>query len=319
MATAAPASIAQRLRFWERNWVQEKARYKAKDVVLIELDPNLPTQARSHLEIAISFSSSGLAPAIIESTGENKKFIERVVDSGAKYFISAGKKLSISQRRVLQFLGIPYLELSANQIPAYDLPKDGFEARGAMLQKFERRHVIYLHKPRKTQLALVLRTFMEVKRRYPDLLLALTGVSEKLMSAIESDIKVAHINDRKSKILLSDVVYEDTKMRQNDWLACANLELIMADGDDIDDKIRTAVERGVAVVVFGDTVSGSKLYNELEAKGAIWGVRKAINLVPVLSQALEPEKAALTTLQSSTLIAGGSTKFIEDIDRLLVS
>ncbi len=308
-------------RFWERKWSKVKASFFKQPVVLVESDEVLSENLKNELIREFAFLENALEVEFVVNDKSNfvqKPFtyLELIQTHQPSFLISIREKYRDFPARMLRYFDIPFAQVNKSKLqPSKSI--EVFELSRANLSFVHGRMAIYVHEPSLKNLPVILKAYFEVRRQYPDLVLLMSGVSVNQFTEMDRDVIVASSDSSKEKTRLADIITSEKSGFLDEWAAYANVTLLLDENKIVEEKLQHALKAGSAVVTFGVKPKEKGLLVELLSVGAIWTTFRPQGLVSALGQALEPEKAALTVLQSLEYLSPSKSLLQSSIDKLL--
>ena len=320
---ARRASPLENIWNWGRLSFKRRPKFEKKALCLVIIDDDLIPMQRQNLDAALAFST-------IKEELKFVKISEVPVDNGPsilmKYLteiapirvlIATGRKVSELETTLL-FLSIAHMKLPFHLLSEQGLdPNQIVPDRGQIREVVGRRTCVYIHAPNAKNLDVFTAVYAEARRQFPDLLVLLRGLDEDRVKLIPEEFVVVPKDTSKARRQLADFIYEVNDEYSAQWASVANVCLFFPENKQVEEWAKLALGSGAAVVTFGLKIDKSKMLSELEAIGAIWTVQNQNLLSAALTQALSPEKSALTVFQSLEHINDFESNLSKEIDRFL--
>lgn len=311
-------TISQNLknfRFWKfRRFGTPPPEHKKPHFISV-FKANEETAVKACIErvFAFSASSSRMAYSVVDAD----IVPEEIRELSPTRMLFVNTQPNRQQIRMLKYLGIPYLSIEAglSDYPSQDV--SSIAPRSGIGEIVGRRNAIYVHKPTKRNLPIIVNAFLEAKRQYPDLLMMLSGAEVGEISALNLDLMVIEPDASKNKRQLGDILISNEGEFNPDWAAAANLCILLSENKNIYQSANMALGSGASLLTYRVDLEAYDTLNDLEAIGAIWSAQNPKLLAAAITQALSPEKTALTVGQSLEHLTAREDQLSQAVDTLL--
>ena len=303
-------------RFWGLRRFRKAPERKKKPHFVSVFNASEANELKAHVErvFAFSASSSRMAYSVSDADFTDEEIIERAPTRLLFVNVSPTRQ----QLRTIKYLNVPYLIINA-QNTQIDVSGEvlSFAQRGGISEVVGRRNAIYVHKPTKRNLPIVVNAFLDAKRQYPDLLMMLSGVQNNEIETLNLDLMIINKDASKSKRQLGDILISDEDAFCPDWSAAANLCILLPENKNIWECASLALGSGASLLTYRVDLEAYDKLNDLEAIGAVWSAQNPNLLSAAITQALSPEKTALTVGQSLEHLTAMEDQISQAIDTLL--
>ncbi len=303
-------------RFWGSRRFGKRSEAQKRPHFVSVFDRDEASGLKAHIERAFAFSASSLRMAY--STIDVDTLPDEIIELAPSRILFVNVIPSRQQLRAIKHLDVPYLNINAQTEPKKTSSDvNSVTQRGGISEVVGRRNAIYVHKPSKRNLLIIVNAFLDAKRQYPDLLMMLSGVQHGALEALNLDLMIIDKDASKSKRQLGDVLVSPESDFSPDWAATANLCILLPENKDIQKCGNLALGSGASLLTYRVDLEPYETLNELEAIGAIWSAQNPNLLAAAITQALSPEKTALTVAQSLEHLTATEDYISQSIDALL--
>ena len=313
------STLSQKLKnfhLWRFNRFGKQATVPRKPHFVSVFDKNAGADLQSYVERMFAFSSASSRMAYSKASSDISS--EAIIELAPTRMLFIDVTPNRHHIRVLKNMNIPYLIINSS-MPDQDISHDvnAFAQRTGISEVVGRRNAIYVHKPTKRNLPIIVNAFLEAKRQYPDLLMMLSGAEVGEISALNLDLMVIEPDASKNKRQLGDILISSEGEFNPDWASAANLCILLPENKNIQQSANMALGSGASLLTYRVDLEAYDTLNDLEAIGAIWSAQNPKLLAAAITQALSPEKTALTVGQSLEHLTAREDHLSQAVDTLL--